>query len=556
MTYTVTKTDGTVYASIGEGVVDNTLGISLIGQNLANYGQLIANNFVYLLENQASDSEPANPIEGQLWWNTETKVLSVFDGNRFKPSSSSAVSDSIPTNPLAGDQWWDKNENRLKIYTGTDWVAIGPTYTKNQGFGGWNPNSVTDSSGNSHIVLELKSDNEIVAIVNNGAGFQLSTAINGITVVGKGLTLASNMTLTGTALNALQLGGVVASEYPTKSAALNTFTGNLTVNGTVGITAAKITSTDSAVLNNPALTGVPVATIPDISDDSNRVATTSFVKDAIGATGNVLDSPSLTGTPTASEPNVNDDSARIATTSYVRDVFGLSGSIGFSGYSGVSGYSGSAAVAGAVVHTQSVPATTWNIAHNLGYRHVNVEVINSSNESMVGSYDYPEILFNDDNNVIITFASATAGYAAITSGGGGTPGASGYSGRSGYSGVGSPGTSGYSGVSGAAPASAAVPVTFQLAGTTTHTFQADAVYTTGATGATTWTITGLPSSGTVAYWTVEITNGLAGTQSWYANTKWDGGTIPTLTAGTDILTFYTHNGGTTIRGFLAASNSS
>ena len=514
MTYTVTKTDGTVYASIGEGVVDNTLGVSLIGQNFANYGQLIANNFVYLLENQASDAEPANPIEGQLWWNTETKVLSVFDGSRFKPSSSSAVSDSIPTNPLVGDQWWDKNDNRLKVYTGTEWAVIGPTYTKNQGFGGWNPNVVTDTSGNVHIVQELKSNNEIVAIVNNGPGFQLSTPTNGISIVGKGITLAANMSLTGTSLNSLQLGGIVAADYPTKPAALNTFTGNLTVNGTAGITASKITATNSAILNNPALTGVPVATIPDISDDSNRVATTSFVK----------------------------------------DLFGLSGAFGFSGYSGASGYSGITALGGAFIHTQNIAASVWTVNHNLGYQYVNVEVVDPTGLSLSGQPGAPTVNFISINQLTVTFPSSATGYVAVTSGGGsaGLTGVSGYSGvgTSGYSGV---GTSGYSGV---LPTSAAVPVTFQAAGTTTHVFQPDAVFTTTATGITSWAITGLPASGTVAYWTVELTNGLAGVQTWYSGTKWDGGTPPTLTAGVDVLTFYTHDGGTTKRGFLAAANSS
>ncbi len=305
MTYTVTKTDGTVYSSIGEGVVDNTLGISLIGQSFSNYGQLIANNFVYLLENQASDAQPANPIEGQLWWNTETKVLSVFDGNRFKPTVSSAVSDSIPLSPIAGDQWWDKNESRLKIYTGAEWVVIGPTYTKNQGFGGWNPNSVTDTNGNSRVILELTSNGEIVAVINNGTSFQLASAINNISTVGKGMTFAPSMSVTSSVFNA------------------------------------------------------PVS-----------------------------------------------------------------------------------------------------------------------------------------------------------------------------------------------------PVTFQLAGTTSHVFYAGAVYTTTATGETTWAVTGLPVSGTVATWTVEITNGVSGTQTWYSGTKWTGGVPPVLTAGTDILRFYTYNGGATIRGLLEATNSS
>ena len=102
-----------------------------------------------------------------------------------------------------------------------------------------------------------------------------------------------------------------------------------------------------------------------------------------------------------------------------------------------------------------------------------------------------------------------------------------------------------------------ISTSYVQSGTTSITYSQDAVYyATCATAGTTWAITGLPSSGTVASWTVELTNGGLFTQTWFANTKWDGGTIPTLTSsGLDILTFYTRDGGTTIRGFLVAKDS-
>jgi hypothetical protein len=95
-----------------------------------------------------------------------------------------------------------------------------------------------------------------------------------------------------------------------------------------------------------------------------------------------------------------------------------------------------------------------------------------------------------------------------------------------------------------------VAASYTPSGTTTIAYSPDAVYyATCATAVTSWAITGLPSSGTIASWTVELTNGGLFAQTWFANTKWDGGTIPTLTSdGVDILTFYTRDGGTTIRG--------
>ena len=71
-----------------------------------------------------------------------------------------------------------------------------------------------------------------------------------------------------------------------------------------------------------------------------------------------------------------------------------------------------------------LPATTWNIPHNLGYKYVNVEVIDSTGQSYAGSYDFPTVTFNDTNNITLGFVSGVSGYAAVTSGGG----VSGYSG--------------------------------------------------------------------------------------------------------------------------------
>lgn len=44
----------------------------LYGRDVPNYGERVAENFVQLLENFAGPAAPANPIEGQLWFDTGT----------------------------------------------------------------------------------------------------------------------------------------------------------------------------------------------------------------------------------------------------------------------------------------------------------------------------------------------------------------------------------------------------------------------------------------------------------------------------------------------------
>ena len=66
------------------------------------------------------------------------------------------------------------------------------------------------------------------------------------------------------------------------------------------------------------------------------------------------------------------------------------------GQTGATGPQGATGPTGGVfIFTQSTPATVWNITHNLGERYVNVEPIDSDNETFVGRYDYPTIEFLD-----------------------------------------------------------------------------------------------------------------------------------------------------------------
>jgi hypothetical protein len=107
------------------------------------------------------------------------------------------------------------------------------------------------------------------------------------------------------------------------------------------------------------------------------------------------------------------------------------------------------AIGGAYVHTQSSAATTWTVVHNLNSQYVNIEPVNSTNQSFVGRYDYPTIAFTNANAVTLTFSSAQSGYAAVTSGGGqlGSTGATGIQGATGV--TGGAGATGLTGLTGA-----------------------------------------------------------------------------------------------------------
>ena len=80
-------------------------------------------------------------------------------------------------------------------------------------------------------------------------------------------------------------------------------------------------------------------------------------------------------------------------------------------------------------------------------------------------------------------------------------------------------------------------------------------FTRTASGAASWFTTNIPS-GRAYTMVLELTNGGTGTQTWFANTRWAGGTAPTLTAsGVDVLAFITDDAGVNWRGVALMTDS-
>ena len=120
--------------------------------------------------------------------------------------------------------------------------------------------------------------------------------------------------------------------------------------------------------------------------------------------------------------------------------------MGATGLTGATGATGLTAIAGAFIHQQSTPASTWVINHELGYKYVNVEPIDSTGNSFVGRYDYPVVEFTSNTTTTLQFSTSVSGWAAVTSGGGpmgptgatgpvGATGATGLTGATGVAGV-------------------------------------------------------------------------------------------------------------------------
>ena len=226
MAYYITTTQGAPIATVQDGTINTAaISLTLIGRDYAGYGAFLNENFVHLLENFAANTAPNGPLTGQLWYDTSANTLKVWNTslNQWKPISSSIASAVYPSAVVStvGDLWWDTTNNQLNVFGGvgastTGWVLIGPT-SSSTGSGAVVA-TILDSTSVSHTVVELKINNNIVAIVSYDATFTPQTAINGFTTIVPGLNLINTTALagsqfTGSASNALTLNGVTSNQF-------------------------------------------------------------------------------------------------------------------------------------------------------------------------------------------------------------------------------------------------------------------------------------------------------------------------------------------------------
>jgi len=165
MSYRLNRTDGELLVDLTDGILDNTTtDITLIGKNYKGFGEFLNENFIKLMENFASTSQPANPMTGQLWFDKEENRLKVYDGTSFRPATGSVVSSTRPTNLTVGDIWIDNEANKLYIWDGTDLTLVGPEYDASQGKTGFEVASQLDSTDVQRTILKLFLGNTLVGI--------------------------------------------------------------------------------------------------------------------------------------------------------------------------------------------------------------------------------------------------------------------------------------------------------------------------------------------------------------------------------------------------------
>jgi hypothetical protein len=304
MAYTINKTDGTVVTTITDGTVDNTTSLQLFGKSYSGFGEGLNENLVKLLENAASTAAPTAPLRGELWFDTTTNQIKVYDGTSFKPTGGAKSSTTQPTSPSAGDLWHDSTNDQIYVYTGSAWLLVGPVYTAGQTRSGWLIETLASSGGNK-VVSSMYAGNTRVAILSKET-FTPSVTQTGFATIKAGLTLNSTLgaVFEGPTTSAIAVdvsstsntsATVIAGGNFLRADAADTTTGALTIDNDTGVIVGDAQELTISVSSNNVIIA-QTSQDKDLSFTINDGGVTKTPLAFTGASGNIT----LTGDVTIS----------------------------------------------------------------------------------------------------------------------------------------------------------------------------------------------------------------------------------------------------------------
>lgn len=195
MPYVINRSNGSQLLVLDDAVLDTSTSLGLVGRNYVGYGESQNENFVWLLENFANANPPTRPITGQLWYNSTTQSLKLYDGAEWKTAASADVAVDQPTG-TPGSLWFKSDSGQLFVYN-NGWVLVGPEAITGFGETKVVGIAINDDSGLARPALEIKVDDIIIGTITK-AGFTVGDpAIPGFLNLTNGITLADGYNFKG-----------------------------------------------------------------------------------------------------------------------------------------------------------------------------------------------------------------------------------------------------------------------------------------------------------------------------------------------------------------------
>ena len=236
MTYVINNYDGTTLVSIADRTVNTTrTSIKLPGRDYPRYGEPVVENLVWMLQHFAAPSEPSNPITGQVWYDTNSQSLRVYNGAAWIGTGKTVTGSGFPISGELGQVFYNTAKRQMYVYdpaqTPIPWKLIGPigAYDNSDpanplpGFTSMEAATVVDTSSITRSIIKIVVKGQLVAVFSNDPSFAVTT-LPGFTTILPGLNLSSTLSAVfngsavsaQTAGNSSQLGGAAASTYMRK----------------------------------------------------------------------------------------------------------------------------------------------------------------------------------------------------------------------------------------------------------------------------------------------------------------------------------------------------
>ena len=305
MSYNLTLTNGTLLEILADGSADTTTtSISLVGKNYAGYGIYLNENFLKLLENFAStatNGNPtsptlANPLTGQLWWDTTDKVLKAYNGTAWKEIANSSPSTTAPSNPQVGDQWYNTSTNILSVYNSTQWIAIGPAIPPGVAVTTLEANGLYDNISAVHTVGNIMVNNKLAAIISSDTSAfitQTPSLAGGFSSITPGYNIINN----------LVVGGVINSGAITSSGNIIASTVNAATIGNTGATLTGSSFTASGTIIAATVNAATIGNAGAILTGSSFTASSTIIAATVNAATIGNAGATLTGTLSSGAQN-------------------------------------------------------------------------------------------------------------------------------------------------------------------------------------------------------------------------------------------------------------
>jgi len=217
MAYTVNKSNTAASPNqytVQDSILNTQTDLEFVGKGYAGYGEVIAENFLHLLENFSNTTAPGKPIKGQIWYDESSAKIKVYTGSSFQPVGGATYSSIAPSGLNAGDLWIDSDTQQLYFNNGATNVLVGPPASSGT-VNGFVYSTISDSTDVERNITRVYNNDVQIAIISD-ASFTPKVSISGFATITKGINLSTAVTgskFTGTATNSDALGGEAAGSY-------------------------------------------------------------------------------------------------------------------------------------------------------------------------------------------------------------------------------------------------------------------------------------------------------------------------------------------------------